>query len=202
MCPRGGSLVFATAEATAVTGGVPFAAGNASTHRVQIGDGPTVAASCAVDALGIPAILGRDAEVHSTDPRSGEPVLATSRRGSWRWQPESSVVFIGSSGSGRLTESCCPVITFFTDADNARAYQRQHHLDGDVLTMPEAAGAGALVLRRSPLAERDGLTRAPANQAGDPDGGLPVWVRPRSRGELGTNGHVRLRWCAGKGVPA
>ena len=37
------------------------------------------------------------------------------------------------------------MINFFTDADNARAYQRQHHLDGDVLTMPEAAAAGAVV---------------------------------------------------------
>jgi hypothetical protein len=109
-----------------------------------------VAANCAVDALGIPAILGRDAEVHSTDPRSGEPVMATGRRGSWRWWPESAVVFIGSSGSGRLTGSCCPVITFSTDADNARAYQRQDHLDGDVLTSrPVAAfvaGAGVGVL--------------------------------------------------------
>ena len=86
--PRRGSLVFAIAEATAVTRGVPFAAGNASTHRVQIGGGPTVAANCAVDTLGIPAMLGRDAEIHSTDPHSGEPVVATSRRGSWRWQPE------------------------------------------------------------------------------------------------------------------
>jgi hypothetical protein len=66
------------------------------------------------------------------------------------------------------------MIDFSTDADNARAYQRQHHLDGDVPTMPEAAEAGALVFRRSPLAERDGLTRAPANHAGDPDGVLPV----------------------------
>lgn len=138
-------LLFTDADATAVTGGVPFAAHNASTHRVQITNGPTVAANCAVDALGIPAMLGRDAEIHSTDPHSGEPVVATSRRGSWQWQPEGAVVFIGSSGSGRLTESCCPVINFFTDADNARAYQRQHHLDGDVLTMPEAAEAGALV---------------------------------------------------------
>ncbi|MGR7026179.1 organomercurial lyase [Geodermatophilus sp. URMC 62] len=138
-------LLFTGAEATAVTGGVPFAAYNTSAHRVQISGGPTVAANCAVHALGIPAMLGRDAEIHSTDPHSGEPVVATSREGTWRWQPEKAVVFIGSSGSGRPTESCCPVINFFTDADNARAYRRQHHLDGDVLTMPGAAAAGALV---------------------------------------------------------
>lgn len=139
-------LIFTDTERTAVTGGVPFAANNDSAHRVHIAGGPAVAANCAVDALGIPAMLGRDAEIHSTDPHNGEPVVATSRAGTWQWQPESAVVFVGSNGSsGPLTQSCCPVINFFTDEDNARAYQRQHHLDGDVLTMPEAAEAGALV---------------------------------------------------------
>jgi len=139
-------LIFADTERTTVTGGVPFAANNVSAHRVQIADGPAVAANCAVDALGIPAMLGRDAEIHSTDPHDGQPVVATSREGTWQWQPESAVVFVGSNGSsGPLTQSCCPVINFFTDEGNARAYQRQHHLDGDVLTMPEAAEAGSLV---------------------------------------------------------
>ena len=138
-------LIFTNTDATAVTGGVPFAANNASAHRVQITGGPTVAANCAVDALGIPAMLARDAEIHSSDPHSGEPVVASSRNGTWQWQPASAVVFVGSNGSGPLTQTCCPVINFFTDEDNARAYQRQHHLEGDVLTMPEAAEAGALV---------------------------------------------------------
>ncbi|MBJ7450844.1 MAG: hypothetical protein JHC71_02025 [Blastococcus sp.] len=138
-------LVFTNTERTTVTGGVPFAANNVSAHRVRIAGGPAVAANCAVDALGIPAMLGRDADIHSTDPHNGEPVVATSRAETWQWQPESAVVFVGSNGSGPLTQSCCPVINFFTDEANARAYQRQHHLHGDVLTMPEAAEAGALV---------------------------------------------------------
>ena len=138
-------LVFTDTEGTTVTGGVPFAANNVSAHRVQITGGPAVGANCAVDALGIPAMLGRDADVHSTDPHNRQSVLATSREGSWQWQPASAVVFVGSNGSGPLTQSCCPVINFFTDEYNARAYQRQHHLKGDVLTIPEAAEAGALV---------------------------------------------------------
>ncbi len=138
-------LVFTNADATAVIAGVPFAANNASAHRVQITGGPTVAANCAVDALGIPVMLGRDAEIHSIDPHSGESVVATSREGTWQWQPESAVVFVGSNGPGPLTMSCCPVSNFFTCEDNDRAYQHLHHLDGDVLTMPEAAEAGALV---------------------------------------------------------
>ena len=138
-------LIFTDTERETVTGGVPFAANNVSSHRVQIVGGPAVAANCAVDALGIPAMLGRDADIHSTDPYNGESVVATSREGTWQWQPASAVVFVGSNGSGPLTQSCCPVINFFTDEDNARAYQREHHLEGAVLTMPEAAEAGALV---------------------------------------------------------
>ncbi len=58
-----------------VTGGVPFAAAGATAHRVQISGGPEVTANCAVDALGIPAMIGRDVEVHSTDPLSRTPTL-------------------------------------------------------------------------------------------------------------------------------
>jgi len=129
-----------------VTGGVPFAAG-ATAHRVQISGGPEVTANCAVDALGIPALIGHDVEVHSTDPLSRTPISATSRAGGWTFEPATAVVFVGSnaSPSSRLTESCCPVINFFATADNARAYQRRRHLQGGVLTMAEAAEAGALV---------------------------------------------------------
>ena len=158
-------LVFTDTERTAVTGGVPFAANNVSVHRVQITGGPAVAANCAVDALGIPAMLGRDAEIHSTDPHNAQPVVATRRAGTWQWRPESAVVFVGSNGSsGLLTQSCCPVINFFTDEGNARAYQRQHHLDGDVLTMPEAAEAGALVFGELLTGEEAGASR-PATEA-------------------------------------
>lgn len=138
-------LVFTDTGRTTVTGGVPFAANNVSSHRVQITGGPAVGSNCAVDALDIPAMLGRDAQIRSTDPHTGEPVVATSRAGTWQWQPAGAVVLVGSNRSGPLTQSCCPVINFFTDERNARAYQRQHHLDGDVLTVPEAAEAGALV---------------------------------------------------------
>jgi len=55
------------------------------------------------------------------------------------------VVFVGSFGQGRLTETCCPVINFFASSDHARAYQRTHVLDGVDLTMADAVEAGALV---------------------------------------------------------
>lgn len=137
-------LVFVDPSGREITGGVPFAAGPTA-HRVQIFDGPTVFANCAVDALGIAAMLDLDLEVVSLDPQTGEQVTASSRAGLWTWQPTGMVVFVGSSGQGRLTETCCPVINFFACSDHARAYQRTHALDGVVLTMADAVEAGALV---------------------------------------------------------
>lgn len=130
----------------AVRGGVPFSDGGSSAHRVQIAGGPEVAANCAVDALGISAMLGTDTQVHSRDPLTGDVITATSNDEHWTWQPATAVVFVGSNGSGKpLTQSCCPVINFFTDEANARIYQQRHHLQGEVLSMSEATEAGALV---------------------------------------------------------
>lgn len=137
-------LVFLDAAGRVITGGVPFAA-EPTAHQVRIVDGPTVSANCAIDALGIAAMLGRDVDVESLDPLTGQPVTASSRAAHWTWQPADAVVFVGSSGQGRLTETCCPVINFFTSSDTALAYQRTHALDGLVLALSDAVEAGALV---------------------------------------------------------
>jgi len=137
-------LVFLDPAGREITGGVPFAAAPTA-HRVSIHDGPTVFANCAVDALGMAAMLGRDVDVQSRDALTGEAVTAISRAGHWTWQPVDAVVFVGSSGQGRLTETCCPVINFFAAGDHARAYQRTHALDGVVLTLSDAIQAGTLV---------------------------------------------------------
>ena len=128
-----------------VTGGVPFAAGGTSAHRVRVAGVPELAANCAVDALGIGPMLRADSDVTSTDQLTGDQVTATSRAGVWSWEPPTAVVFVGASGDGPLTLTCCPVINFFTNESNARTYQNLHHLTGDVLTMPDAAAAGAAI---------------------------------------------------------
>jgi putative NIF3 family GTP cyclohydrolase 1 type 2 len=91
------------------------------------------------------AMLSRDVDVWSPDALSGEAVSAISRAGNWTWQPVDAVVFVGSSGQGRLTETCCPVINFFTTGDHARDYQRTHELDGVVLTLSDAIQAATLI---------------------------------------------------------
>lgn len=150
-------LVFLDSAGREITGGVPFAPGPTA-HQVRIVDGPTVSANCAIDALGIAAMLDRDVDVQSLDPLTGEQVTASSRAGHWTWQPIEAVVFVGSSGQRRLTETCCPVINFFTSSDHALAYQSAHALDGFVLALSDAVEAGALVfgdLLRSQSARPD-----------------------------------------------
>ncbi len=137
-------LLFLTPDGRGVLGGVPFAAAPTA-HQVSVHGGPTVSANCAVDALGIGAMLGRDTDVRSVDPTSGEPVTAAERGGQWTWHPFNAVVFVGSSGDGTITDACCPVINFFASAGNALEYKRHHGLSGKVLSLPEAAQAGALV---------------------------------------------------------
>ena len=54
----------------------PFSA-TQTPHRVQITGGAEVWSMCAIDALGIPAMLGRGVIITSRDPVTGEPVTVT-----------------------------------------------------------------------------------------------------------------------------
>lgn len=137
-------LLFVTSDRDGVLGGVPFAAAPTA-HQVTVRGGPTVSANCAVDALGIGAMLDKDTDVASADPVTGQPVTAAQRGGNWTWEPPGAVVFVGSSGPGTITDSCCPVINFFASEANAHDHQRSLGLTGEVLAMPDAAQAGALV---------------------------------------------------------
>ncbi|MFE2304662.1 organomercurial lyase [Streptomyces sp. NPDC059411] len=77
----------------------PFSAAP-TRHRVRLENGVEVWSMCAIDALGIPAMLGQDAVISSTDPVSGEPVTVTSTTGTSQWEPASAVVFVGQRPGG------------------------------------------------------------------------------------------------------
>jgi len=91
--------------------------------RVQLCDGPQVQAMCALDALGIPPMAGRDAVITATDPGSGEPIRIESTGGRWSWRPEHAVVLIGRNGIGTTSaDTTCPTITFHTTEESASAH--------------------------------------------------------------------------------
>ncbi len=140
----GAELLFVDQARCRVLGGVPFAAGP-TPHQVSVAGGPTVSPNCAVDALGIGRMLVRGTDVRSADPVTGEPVTASQRGGGWTWEPPQAVVLVGSSGAGRITDACCPGISSFTSDSDADEYGDRHGLTREVLSMPDAAVAGALV---------------------------------------------------------
>ncbi|SNT59553.1 Alkylmercury lyase [Actinacidiphila glaucinigra] len=115
-------------------------------HRVRIEGGADVWSMCAIDALGIPAMLAADAEIISSDPVTGEAVTVVSRGGRMAWQPASAVVFVGRRCcAGPAAEVCCDVLNFFTDNASAKAWAHEHpDVSGQIVSQARAQEIGQL----------------------------------------------------------
>jgi Alkylmercury lyase len=120
-------------------GAYPFSA-IARGHTVQIDGGPTVQAYCAVDALGISSMLGRDVIVTSGDPQSGEPIRVVVTERQTVWHPDETVMVLGMGRSGEPFSHCCrcPYINFHTSAASAHGYLQGLDLTGPILTQAQA----------------------------------------------------------------
>ncbi|MCX5418070.1 alkylmercury lyase family protein [Streptomyces sp. NBC_00059] len=104
----------------------PFSA-TPTRHRVGIEGGAEVWSMCAIDALGIPAMLGRDAVITSSDPVTGEPVTVTAHGKAMAWEPPGAVVFVGQRpGGGPAATACCDALNFFTSQTTARTWTTAH----------------------------------------------------------------------------
>jgi hypothetical protein len=108
------------ADAVHVVNGVvavayPFS-GTPTPHRVWLDGLPAVYAMCAIDALGLPAMAGRDGRITSADPADGTPIAVTVRDGTWSWAPAGTVVVAaraaGCGTDGGSFEVMCPHTVF------------------------------------------------------------------------------------------
>ncbi|MGH3763913.1 MAG: organomercurial lyase [Pseudonocardiaceae bacterium] len=72
----------------------PFSAAP-TRHRVRLPGGVEVYAMCAIDAVGIPAMLSGEAVITTAEPVSGAPITVTVTGGRFVWDPASAVVFVG-----------------------------------------------------------------------------------------------------------
>jgi alkylmercury lyase len=117
----------------------PFS-GRPTGHTVRLGEGPTVKAMCAIDALGIPYMTGRDALIVSTDPDSGQSIRVERRAEAWRWSPVGAAVLLAQrTGDGPAVDCLCPLITFHgAHEDAARYLDARPDLAGVVLDQTEA----------------------------------------------------------------
>jgi NAD-dependent dihydropyrimidine dehydrogenase PreA subunit len=144
---------LSVADAVHVVHGVvavayPFS-GTPTSHLVQLGGLPAVYAMCAIDALGLPAMTGRDGTITSADPHDGTPITVTARGGTWSWNPATAVVVAARATDCGTTctsfETMCPNTVFHASAQNARAYLASHgSLDAEILDQDTAVECGRL----------------------------------------------------------
>jgi Alkylmercury lyase len=140
-------LVHRDASTGEIVVAYPFS-GRHTAHRVRIGRGNAVDAMCAIDALGIPFMLGEATEVVSRDPLTGEEVrIWVDPGGDVRWEPEGAAVFAGSDRcEGPASAVCCSFVNFFASRESAERYLRETAaVQGEVLSIPEAVEAGRTV---------------------------------------------------------
>jgi hypothetical protein len=129
-------------------------------HRVSFGD-VEVFAMCAIDALGMPFMLGTDAAIASVDPHTGRSVRVAITNGAATFQPvEAVVVYAATGDAGRSVDTCCSTINFFTSASSAQAWINAHpNLAATVLDQDQAVTLGRdifepLLARHSALGHR------------------------------------------------
>jgi hypothetical protein len=133
------------------TGGIhaayPFSL-SPSPHRVHLDSTAATWAMCAVDALGIAAMLGRPVTVDSADPVTGNPIRVHAGVDTVHAQPATTVVFIGQRpGTGPAERLCCDAINFFASRHSATRWAATHpHLSGEIIDLGTAHNLGRSVL--------------------------------------------------------
>jgi hypothetical protein len=95
---------------------------------------------CAIDALGVAAMLHQDVAITSCDPLDGRPITVTFTGGAARWDPVDAVVFVGQRAqAGPAATVCRGALNFFADPSTAEAWARQHpDVHGRITSQSEA----------------------------------------------------------------
>jgi alkylmercury lyase-like protein len=107
--------------------------------------GPTAYAMCAIDALGISAMLGRPVMITATEPGTGRTITVHANRDQARWHPRSAVVFAGAADveCSHAADRSCGYINFFTSKRAARAWGQAHPtVTGKVMNQARSLGWG------------------------------------------------------------
>lgn len=115
-------------------------------HTVHLKEGPAVFALCAVDALGMPVMLGQAANIFSRCAHCNARVeVAVSADGLGRYHPRDSVVWfpLGEDVWCPVAESRCPDINFFCSTEHCDScVQGRGRPEGLRMTMTEAFDVG------------------------------------------------------------
>ncbi len=142
-------LVVLDADGGRIIGAYPFTE-RETDHRVVLGD-RTIHSMCAIDALGVGAMLDRDVTVHSCCRACGVPVNVTTGGCGLaiaNLEPVSAVVWAGiRSTDGCAASSLCTVIAFFCSGAHLETWRRaqQPMSGGSCLSIGEALEAGRAI---------------------------------------------------------
>jgi hypothetical protein len=113
--------------------------------RVSWDGGLDAYAMCAIDALGMSAMLGRPVTITASEPGTGRAIAVTVDADQAQWTPRTAVVFAGAAGEPGCpaVDRCCGYISFFTTARAARAWAGRHpEITGTVLRRDGALRIG------------------------------------------------------------
>src|SRR5215472_18586479 len=107
--------VIAFDQAGEIRAAYPF---SPSPTPIQVNweDGPVTYAMCAIDALGISAMVGRPVTITAAEPGTGRVITVHADRHQARWNPSRTVVFAGATGCDcpHAADRTCGHINFFT----------------------------------------------------------------------------------------
>jgi hypothetical protein len=107
---------------THIVSAYPFS-GSQTAHQVLLGGHTARYAMCAIDALGIPFMLGQGARIRSACFFCHTPVTVDIADGLLhRATPSTLVVWLSEQEGCRVAEVRCPVMNFFCEAAHLRAW--------------------------------------------------------------------------------
>jgi Alkylmercury lyase len=105
----------------------PFSAAP-TPHCLTLGGGVSVHAMCAIDALGVSAMLGQPVTVTSAQPGTGQQVTVQVDGDQATWEPPTAVVLAAATADccAPSVERTCGYVNFFTTDAAARAWAGGH----------------------------------------------------------------------------
>jgi hypothetical protein len=128
-----------------ISAAYPFSA-TVTPHKIRLSTGTVAYSMCAIDALGISAMLDVPVLIESADPLTGAAVSVFTDPDEARWEPDTAVVYAGQTVgacTGSSATTCCGHINFFTSQATAAAWARAHpDVAGGILSQARALGAG------------------------------------------------------------
>jgi Alkylmercury lyase len=118
----------------------PFSAAP-TPHRLTLATGTSVHAMCAIDALGVSAMLGQPVTVTSAQPDTGQQVTVKVDGDRATWEPPTAVVLAAATSDccAPSAQRTCGYINFFTTNAAALAWAGDHpELSWALLDQPQA----------------------------------------------------------------